>query len=88
MLAEGDELVGHDAAPAVRDAAIISAAQRVEHYEMAVYGTIRTYAEQLGHGRAAAMLQETLDEEGAANEKLTNIATKRVNIEATRTALN
>jgi ferritin-like metal-binding protein YciE len=86
VLAEGDELVGKDAAPAVRDAAIISAAQRVEHYEIAVYGTVRTYAEQLGHSRAAAVLQETLDEERGANEKLTSIATQRVNIEATRTA--
>jgi ferritin-like metal-binding protein YciE len=86
VLAEGDELVGKDAAPAVRDAAIISAAQRVEHYEIAVYGTVRTYAEQLGHSRSAAVLQETLDEERGANEKLTGIATQRVNIEATRTA--
>src|ERR1700678_3248079 len=72
VLAEGDELVGKDATPAVRDAAIISAAQRVEHYEMAAYGTVRTWAEQMGHSRAAAVLQETLDEESAANEKLTN----------------
>jgi ferritin-like metal-binding protein YciE len=86
ILAEGDELVGQDAVPAVRDAAIIAAAQRVEHYEMAVYGTVRTYAEQLGHAKAAATLQETLDEEGAANEKLTEIAAERVNVEATRTA--
>jgi ferritin-like metal-binding protein YciE len=86
VLAEGDELVGQDATPAVRDAAIISAAQRVEHYEIAVYGTVRTYAEQLGHSRSAAVLQETLDEERGANEKLTHIATQRVNIEATRTA--
>jgi ferritin-like metal-binding protein YciE len=86
ILAEGDEMVGHDAAPAVRDAAIISAGQRVEHYEMAAYGTVRTYAEQLGHGRAAAVLQETLDEERAADEKLTSIAKSRVNVEAMQTA--
>lgn len=86
VLSEGDELVGQDAPPAVRDAAIISAAQRVEHYEMAAYGTVRTYAEQLGHSKAAATLQATLDEESAADRTLTNIATKRVNIEATRTA--
>jgi len=86
VLAEGDEMVGQDATPAVRDAAIISACQRVEHYEMAAYGAVRTYAEELGHGRAAAVLQETLDEENAANSKLTGIATSRVNIEATRTA--
>jgi ferritin-like metal-binding protein YciE len=65
VLSEGDELVGKDAIPAVRDAAIISAAQRVEHYEMAAYGTVRTWAEQLGYDKAAAVLQETLDEEEA-----------------------
>jgi ferritin-like metal-binding protein YciE len=86
VLAEGDEMVGWDAAPAVRDAAIISAGQRVEHYEMAGYGTVRTYAQQLGYGKAAAVLQETLDEERAADEKLTNIAKQRVNVEATLTA--
>jgi ferritin-like metal-binding protein YciE len=86
VLAEGDEMVGLDAAPAVRDAAIISAGQRVEHYEMAGYGTVRTYAEQLGYGRAAAVLQMTLDEERAADEKLTDIAKLRVNVEATQTA--
>lgn len=86
VLAEGDEMVGKDATPPVRDAAIISAAQRVEHYEIAAYGTVRTYAEQLGHGKAAAVLQETLDEENAADQKLTGIATRRVNVEATRTA--
>ena len=52
VLDEGDEMVGKDAAPAVRDAAIISACQRVEHYEMAAYGSVRTYAEQMGHERA------------------------------------
>jgi ferritin-like metal-binding protein YciE len=86
VLAEGAGLVGRDAAPSVRDAAIVSAAQRVEHYEMAVYGTVRTYAEQLGHNRAAAALQETLDEERAADETLTSIAIGRVNVAATQTA--
>ena len=86
VLEEGDEMIGKDALPAVRDAAIISACQRVEHYEMAAYGTVRTYAEQMGQERAAALLQETLDEEVAADEKLTEIAKSRVNIQATRTA--
>lgn len=85
VLDEGDEMIGKDATPAVRDAAIISACQRVEHYEMAAYGSVRTFAEQMGQERAAAVLQETLDEETAADEKLTNIAATR-NIEATRTA--
>ena len=86
VLDEGDEMVGKDATPAVRDAAIISACQRVEHYEIAAYGAVRTYAEQMGQQRAAAVLQETLDEETAADETLTEIANNRVNIEATRTA--
>jgi ferritin-like metal-binding protein YciE len=86
VLAEGDELMGYDATPEVRDAAIISACQRVEHYEIAAYGTVRTYAEQLGFERAAAVLQETLDEEMAADEKLTDIAASRVNLEAARHA--
>jgi ferritin-like metal-binding protein YciE len=86
VLAEGEELMGYDATPEVRDAAIISACQRVEHYEIAAYGTVRTYAEQLGHERAAAVLQETLDEEMAADEKLTDIAASRVNLEAARHA--
>jgi ferritin-like metal-binding protein YciE len=86
VLEEGDEMVGKDALPAVRDAAIISACQRVEHYEIAAYGSVCTYAEQMGQERAAAVLQETLDEELAADETLTEIANNRVNIEATRTA--
>ncbi len=86
ILEEGDEMIGKDAEPIVRDAAIISACQRVEHYEMAAYGTVRTYAEQMGHERAAAVLQETLDEEMAADETLTDIAMQRVNAEAARHA--
>lgn len=86
VLSEGDDLIGYDAKPEVRDAAIISACQRVEHYEMAVYGTVRTYAEQMGHQRAAALLQQTLDEEAAADQKLTDIASTRVNIEAVKHA--
>src|SRR5579871_3661527 len=86
ILDEGDEMIGKDAPPAVRDAAIISACQRVEHYEIAAYGTLRTYARQLGHDRAAAILQETLEEEVAADAKLTSVANRRVNIEAVRTA--
>jgi ferritin-like metal-binding protein YciE len=69
----------------VRDAAIISSCQRVEHYEISAYGTVRTYAEQMGHQRAAAILKQTLDEELAADKKLTQIAKSR-NIQAARTA--
>ena len=85
VLEEGAEMIGKDATPAVRDAGIISACQRVEHYEIAAYGTVRTYAAQLGHQRAAAVLKQTLDEELAADRKLTEIAGSR-NIQATRTA--
>lgn len=85
ILDEGESLV-KDAEPSVRDAAIIAAAQRVEHYEMAGYGTVRTYAEELGHTEAARLLQKTLDEERAADQKLSKIAMQRANQEATRTA--
>jgi ferritin-like metal-binding protein YciE len=86
ILDEGSDIAGKDATAAVRDAAIISACQRVEHYEIAAYGSVRTYAKQIGHDRALALLQETLDEEKTADQKLTQIAESRVNVEATRTA--
>jgi ferritin-like metal-binding protein YciE len=63
----------------VRDAALIGAAQRVEHYEMAGYGCARAFAEQLGNDEAAKLLQQTLEEESAADKKLTKIATQKVN---------
>ena len=68
LLAEGKELMAEDADAAVMDAALIGAAQRVEHYEMAGYGCVRTYARLLGHDDAADLLQKTLDEEGAADK--------------------
>lgn len=86
LLDEGDDLIGKDAPAAVRDAAIIAACQRVEHYEMAAYGTVRTYAEQLGLNRASKLLQETLNEESAADQKLTSLAKQGINTQATRTA--
>ena len=58
----------------MRDAALIAAAQRVEHYEIAGYGTVRTYAESLGHKEVAALLQKTLNEEGETDKLLTQIA--------------
>jgi ferritin-like metal-binding protein YciE len=69
----------------VRDAALISAAQRVEHYEMAAYGAVRSYAENLNQQEIADLLQETLEEEKAADKKLTNISEK-VNPRALRAA--
>lgn len=64
------------------DAALIAAAQKVEHYEIASYGTVRTYAQQLNLKNAANLLQETLEEEAATNEKLNDLAINQVNIEA------
>ncbi len=66
----------------VRDAGLIGAAQRVEHYEIAGYGTARTLAARLGESEAADKLQATLDEEGEADQKLTEIAENEVNAEA------
>ena len=65
----------------VRDAALISAAQRVEHYEMAGYGCVRTFAKLLGEHEAVQLLQQTLDEEGQADKKLTGLA-EQINVEA------
>jgi ferritin-like metal-binding protein YciE len=74
LVEEGDEVMKEDAVEELMDAALIGAAQRVEHYEMAAYGTARAMAERLGKQDAAGLLQETLDEEKAADEKLTEIA--------------
>jgi ferritin-like metal-binding protein YciE len=82
LIEEGKEVLEEDAEPAVRDAALIAAAQKVEHYEMAGYGCVRTYARRLGYADAARLLQATLDEEGEADEKLTGLAETVVNIEA------
>lgn len=80
ILEEGDELVGEAAEDDnVRDAAIIAAAQKVEHYEMAGYGTARAYARMLGLDDVATTLQRTLDEEQDADERLTRIAESHVN---------
>jgi ferritin-like metal-binding protein YciE len=81
VLKEGDEIVSQGGDPSTVDAGLISAAQRVEHYEMAGYGTVRTYAELLGQREIAQLLQETLDEERDADETLTEIA-RGVNLEA------
>lgn len=82
LIEEGKELLNEDPAPSVLDAGLISAAQRVEHYEMAAYGTARAWAELLGYEEAVDLLQETLDEEAAANEKLTALAERGVNASA------
>jgi ferritin-like metal-binding protein YciE len=74
LLKEGDEVIKAMGDSTVKDAALIAAAQRVEHYEMAVYGTVRTFAREMGYDDAADLLQKTLDEEGDADKKLTKIA--------------
>lgn len=82
LIEEAKELLEEDAAEEVLDAGLISKAQHVEHYEIAGYGTVRTYAQQLGLDDQAKLLQQTLDEEGNANELLTQIAETSVNLEA------
>lgn len=75
LLEEGDELMKEeDITDDVLDAGLIAAAQRVEHYEIAAYGTVRTFAQRLGHAEIAQLLQQTLDEEYATDQKLTTIA--------------
>lgn len=74
LLEEADEMIKADGDPAIKDAGLISAAQRVEHYEMAAYGCARTYAEMLGEDESARLLQATLDDERAADESLTEVA--------------
>jgi ferritin-like metal-binding protein YciE len=82
LLEEGQELIKERPEPEVLDAGLISAAQRVEHYEMAGYGTVRTYARQLGEEEQANLLQETLNEEGETDKLLTSLAESSINIEA------
>lgn len=73
LLEEGEELLKEDGEPQLKDAALIGAAQRVEHYEIAGYGTARTFAELLGLDEAIQLLQQTLDEEKETDERLTEL---------------
>jgi len=82
LVEEGSEILGEDGEESVLDAGIIAAAQKVEHYEIASYGTVRTFAQLLGEDEAAELLQETLDEEGEADKLLTQLAQEIVNPEA------
>ena len=82
LIEEGKELMEEDAEEDVLDAGLIAKAQHVEHYEMAGYGCVRTYAQLMGHTRHQELLQTTLDEEGAADKLLTSIAESSINIEA------
>ena len=82
LIKEGENMVQANGDPSVKDAALIAAAQRVEHYEIAGYGCARNFAQRLGHHEAARLLQATLDEEGATDKKLTAIAERAVNLRA------
>lgn len=82
VLKEGDEMIEEEGDDEVRDAGLIAAAQRVEHYEMAGYGCARTYAELLGEKEGSKLLQQTLEEEGATDKKLTQLATTAINVAA------
>ena len=81
LIKEGAETMGEDFEDAMMDAALISAAQRVEHYEIAGYGSVIAYAELLGESEQASLLKETLEEEKETDEKLTELA-KEINVQA------
>src|SRR3954468_22386804 len=85
LIDEGQEVLSASGDESVIDAALIAAAQRVEHYEISGYGTARTFAQRLGHSKAARLLQETLDEEAATDKKLTALAEQQVNQQAAMT---
>jgi ferritin-like metal-binding protein YciE len=82
LIDEAQELLQEKAEPDVLDAGLIAKAQHVEHYEIAGYGTVRTYAEQLGFGKHAELLQQTLEEEGEADKRLSALAESSINLEA------
>jgi ferritin-like metal-binding protein YciE len=82
LVEEGSEIIDEDGEPAVKDAALIAAAQRVEHYEIAGYGCVRTFARVLGYARDEKLLQTTLDEEGEADHALTELAESVINRQA------
>jgi ferritin-like metal-binding protein YciE len=81
IVSEGGEMMSEDFEGALMDAALISAAQRVEHYEIAAYGAVHAYAELMGETEAASLLQQTLDEEKETNQKLTELS-EEINSEA------
>jgi ferritin-like metal-binding protein YciE len=82
LISEGDEVISAGGNPEVKDAALIAAAQRVEHYEISGYGSARTFAQRCGKQDVARLLQETLDEEAATDRKLTQLAERTVNPQA------
>jgi ferritin-like metal-binding protein YciE len=88
LVEEGKEVIEEDGDASVLDAALIGAAQRVEHYEIAGYGVVRTFASLLGENAAVATLQRTLNEEAEADKKLTALAESVINVEASEAQEN
>ena len=84
IIQEGQEVLKENATPAVKDAGIIVAARKTEHYEIASYGSVCTYAEELGYAEQAKLLKQTLSEEKKADELLTKIAERQINKQAKR----
>lgn len=82
LLEEADDIIDSTDEGPVRDAGIIAAVQKIEHYEIATYGSLRTFANTLGEYEAASLLEETLDEEKEADQKLTDLAESIINLEA------
>ena len=82
IISEGAKIMNEDMDPEVMDAAILASSQKIEHYEICGYGTARSYAIQLGHNQVAKLLSQTLDEEYAADFLLTELAERRINLEA------
>ena len=82
LIEEGKELMGEIDDEGALDAGLIGAAQKVEHYEIAAYGTARTHAEMLGYRKIAKLLQQTLNEEGMTDKKLSQLAESLINVEA------
>jgi ferritin-like metal-binding protein YciE len=82
LIKEGEEIIQSDAESEPKQAALIGAAQRVEHYEIAAYGTARAHARQLGYLKAVELLSQTLEEEKETDKKLTQVAENRINVKA------
>ena len=88
LISEGDDVVSDIDQSALRDAGLIAAANRVEHYEIAAYGSARTFADILGLSEAASLLEKTLQEEKTADQKLTKLAESMINDEALRSPVS
>ena len=86
LIKEGGDIVDAVGNPDVKDAALISAAQRIEHYEVACYGSARTFAQHLGHSNVVRLLQMTLDEEKETDQRLTQLAEEGINVKAEATS--